>query len=181
MTAWLSVFNSRAMKHTQLFLKYFLVLGSLAGTYANAGKMEFIGRLSPAGSFKATNDEVTGQVTKVGDVVKADKVEVNMKAFKSGMDMRDQHIRDHLKAEQFPTGSLVLAEGKDGEGKAKVKLLGVEQEVKGTYKISGDTLTAEFKIVVSKLGITGVKYLGVGLKDEIEVKMELPIKTAAPK
>ena len=36
---------------------------------------------------------------------------------------------------------------------------------------------AQFKLSIKQFGIENVKYLGVGVKDEVEIKVQLPITT----
>lgn len=138
-------------------------------------------KLSPAGSFTAKTSDVTGEALYKGDSVMASNVKVNLKSLKTGIELRDEHTLKHLDVANHPEAVLIKAMGKGGKGKAKIKLRGKEKMVEGTYKISGDKkkLDATFPIALSEFDITGIKYMGVGVKDQVTVRLQLPLKEAA--
>lgn len=133
-------------------------------------------KLSPAGSFVGKAGGVTGSATKTADGVAAENVVIDATAFKTGISLRDDHLKKRLQTDKFPQIKLVKAFGKDGKGKAQIDIMGMTKEYDGTYKIEGDTLKAEFPVKLPELNITDVKYMGIGVKDEILVKVELPIE-----
>jgi hypothetical protein len=159
-----------------LFLFSILFLSCL---FAQAAKVEFKARLSPAGSFTATNGKVTGTARKVGDKYVADNIQIQMDSFKTGIDLRDRHMAEKLEAEKFKQALCMNAEGRDGKGTAKIKIKDLEKTVSGDYEIKDNNLIATFKLNINDFGISGVKYMGVGVKDEIDVTVEVPIVAAA--
>lgn len=144
-----------------------------AGAFANSVAVDV--KLSPAGSFKAESTKITGTATKTADGVMAENIEVDATAFKTGISLRDDHFKKRLKTDKFPKIKLVKALGKNGQGKARIDIMGMTKEYAGTYKIDGNTLKAEFPVKLSELKINDVKYMGVGVKDEVVIHVDLPI------
>lgn len=156
-----------------------LVLSLLLNTqvYAQSVGMKASVKLSPAGSFTAETSDVTGHAKKEGDGYQAKDITVNLKKIKTGIELRDEHTQKHLETEKYPEAVLVTASGKDGNGKATIKFHGEEKPVEGTYKILNDKfLQANFNIKLNEFKITGIRYMGVGVKDDVAVELIVPIK-----
>lgn len=133
--------------------------------------------LTPAGDFKAKMDDVKGECVVNGDTVTATNVVVNLNSLKTGLPLRDKHGKEkYLEVEKYPTSIGINATGKGGKGKAKIQLRGVEKEVEGTYKIEDGELKADFPIKLSDFKISGIKYMGVGVDDDVKVHVTLPVK-----
>lgn len=144
---------------------------------ANGGSAEADVKLSPTGDFVAKTADVSGVATVNGDSVEADKIIVKLKNLKTGMSLRDKHAQEkYLETEKFPEAILTKASGKGGKGSGMLKIKGIEKQVSGTYKIDGKFLKAEFPIKLSDYGITGVKYMGVGVDDEVNLRVSVPTK-----
>ncbi|MEN0059946.1 MAG: YceI family protein, partial [Bdellovibrio sp.] len=62
-----------------------------------------------------------------------------------------------------------------------IRIKGIEKEIEGTYSIEKDVLNAQFKLKLADFKITGIKYMGVGVKDEVTVSVTVPIKKAQKK
>jgi hypothetical protein len=151
----------------------------LSGLFAQAAKVEFKAKLSPAGSFTATNGNVTGTAKKVGGKYIADNIQIQMDSFKTGIDLRDRHMAEKLEAAKFKHALCMNAEGQDGKGTAKIKIKDQEKTVSGIYEVKDNNLIATFTLNINDFGLSGVKYMGVGVKDEIDVTVEVPIVAAA--
>ena len=133
--------------------------------------------LSPAGSFKAKTNEVKGEATLTGDTVTADNIVVKLVGLKTGISLRDKHATEkYLEVGKFPDAVLTNATGKGGKGRGKLKIRGIEKDVEGTYKIEGSELIADFIIKLSEYGINGVKYMGVGVNNEVTLHVTVPLK-----
>jgi len=163
--------------------KIFIFLSSVFPAFVFAQSVEVDISLSPAGSFVAKTTSVTGFALAKGNQVAAKDVHVNLKDLKTGISLRDSHTQKHLETEKYPEAVLIKGLGKDGKGKAKIKLRGKEKVVEGTYALSADrkTLNADFPIVLSEFDINGVKYMGVGVKDQVMIHIHLPVKEMAEK
>ena len=152
----------------------FLLISQFA--WADVGMIADVS-LSPAGSFKAKTSEIVGEATMTGDVITADKIVVKLKNMKTGIELRDKHTTTkYLEVEKFPEAVLTSATGSGGKGKGKLKLRGVEKDVEGTYKIVGNELNAEFPIKLSDFNIKGIKYMGVGVNDNLNINITVPLK-----
>ncbi len=133
--------------------------------------------LSPAGSFKGKTDDVKGEAVMVGDTIKAENVIVGLKNLKTGISMRDKHATEkYLEVGKFPDAVLVSATGAGGKGSGILKIRGIQKPVEGTYEVQGSEVTAHFPIKLSDYGITGVKYMGVGVTDSVNLHVTVPLK-----
>lgn len=132
--------------------------------------------LNPMGSFKGKTSEVKGFAVKKGDEVSAENIVVNLKSLKTGIELRDKHTQKHLQTDKFPDAVLVSATGKNNIGKGKIKIKGIEKEIKGTYKIIGNSLQAEFKLKLEDFEIKDINYMGVGVEDDVTLAVNIPIK-----
>lgn len=159
----------------KVVLSSFVVLFSLS-SLAETGVTALV-NLSPAGNFQAKTASVQGSAKVTGDEVKASNVKIPLNTLKTGIELRDKHMKEkYLETGTHPEAELVEATGKDGKGRGKLKIRGIEKEVSGTYKIiGGKEVEAEFPIKLSDYGITGIKYMGVGVKDDVKVTVTLPV------
>lgn len=148
--------------------------------FANPG-VEIDVKLSPAGSFTAKTSKVKGFAKQKGNMVAANQVLVDINSLQTGIELRDKHLKQRLQSDKFPTAKLVTAKGKDGAGEATLLLMGKQQKVKGTYTTKGNFLTSEFKLQLPALDIKDVKYMGVGVKDEVIVKVTVPVQQVPDK
>jgi polyisoprenoid-binding protein YceI len=157
-------------------LAIFTLLISGASVAADKKGVEFLVSLSPAGSFTAQSNAISGQanVRKSGLVV-VRNAEVPVKSFKTGITLRDDHMNNnYFEAAKFPKITMLHALGKKGKFKGKIKCHGVVKVVEGTYGFKGRLLVAKFKTTLSDYGIKEVSWKGIGVDDEIEVEVTLP-------
>ena len=142
-----------------------------------AGKAEVDVSLTPAGDFKAKTSDVIGEAKAQGDKIIAENIVVKLNNLKTGIALRDKHAREkYLEVAKYPTITLVKAEGKKGKGVGKIQYRGVERDIAGTYTVSGNRLKAQFPMKLSDFNIKGIKYMGVGVDDEIKVNIDVPLK-----
>lgn len=150
------------------------ILLSLSVHAQNAGvQVDF--KLTP-GSFSAKTTKVKGFAKMSGDAVVAENIEVDIQSLKTGMELRDKHMKERLESEKFPSAKLIKAQGRDGKGRGTIEVKGIKKEVAGTYKIDGKKLIAQFKVSLEDFKIEKVRYMGIGVKDEATVNVTLPIK-----
>jgi len=153
---------------------FFLSLLFVSAVFAQSAIVDV--SLTPAGSFKAKTSEVKGAAIRKGKMVEAQNVVVGLKKLDTGIGVRDQHTRKHLDVDHFPEAILVSAKGENGKGEGVIKIKGIEQKISGTYKIEGSNLVAEFPLKLSDFKISGIKYMGVGVEDEVHLTVSLPLK-----
>lgn len=158
------------------FLLLTSLIFSLTGVQAYAGSVAVDVTLSPAGHFRAETESVHGFAYKVGDGFAAENVLIDVNTLKTGVGLRDKHTRQHLEAAKFPEAKLIKAVGKGGKGSAIVEIKGIKKKVSGTYTVVGNTLKAQFPMHLSELEIKNIRYMGIGVKDDVVINVNLPIQ-----
>lgn len=157
-------------------MKTFIMLSLFFSSCVWAAEATFDVKLSPTGNFTGKTSDVKGTAKKVGNKFTAENIIVNLKSVKTGMGLRDKHTQDYLKTKEFPQAVLVKAEGENGKGTGVIKIKGIEKPIAGTYKVQGKDLLAEFPLKLSEFKIEGIRYMGVGVKDDIVVKVKVPVQ-----
>jgi polyisoprenoid-binding protein YceI len=115
-------------------------------------------------AIDGTGESVTVEAGKdPGSVV----FKTSLRNLKTGMDLRDKHLKKYLDVEHWPDSSLTLTESqaKDAAGGKKfdgsLKLHGVTKPVKVTQKPKDGGVDASFEVDITKFGIEKPCYLGV--------------------
>lgn len=143
--------------------------------------------LTVGGSFEAKTTAVTGQVGAPGT---AANVIVDVTTLDSGIDLRTEHLkRDYLevgKGEAFTAAAItdivltgIDAQNPNGRGTfaGTLRLHGQSHPVRGKAEIkrSGTSLQirAEFPVAISTFEIPTPRYMGVGVRDEVLVRVDL--------
>ncbi len=150
---------------------------------SQAKEVNALFKLSPTGSFTAKSSDIKGSITQNADgSVSAEKIEIPLAQLKTGMGLRDEHMKDkYLEVGKYPNAIITNAKGKDGKGTATLEVRGKKTEVSGTYKIEGDEVLVKFPINITNYDIGKVKYMGVGVKDEGQIEARIPLaKGSAP-
>lgn len=135
-------------------------------------------KISPTGSFQAKTKDVKGGVTFRNNEIVADKITVDLKSLTTGMGLRDDHMKKkYLEVDKNPEAVLIFGKGKGGKGEGKIKIRGVEKDIKGTYKLISDKeLEATFDLSLADFKISGIRYMGMGVKDTVKVTVNVPVK-----
>ena len=161
------------------------------------GDVTVVCPLTVGGSFEARTKALSGDVgpapQQAGGVGGA--LLVKLDTLETGIGLRDHHMREnYLEVEKgrgydVATIENIQLEKADGKGTFKATLLlhGQKRQVTGTSIVHrrGDGTThvdAEFPLKVSEFEIPKPTYLGVGVRDEIRVKVAfnaLPMSTTA--
>ena len=135
--------------------------------------------LNPMGNFKAKTESISGNAVVTGTNVSAQNIKVDLRTLKTGIELRDKHTQKHLQTDKYPEATLSIAKGINGKGIGRIKINGQEKEIKGTYKIVGKNLEANFTLNLPDFKITDINYMGVGVEDEVKVHVVIPIAAAA--
>lgn len=153
----------------------FLLFSSLALAQSPGVTISF--QIKPAGSFEAKSSSIKGAAKKAGAGISATGVVLPLASLTTGMALRDSHMKDkYLEVKKFPNAEVLNAQGSNGKGKATIKIRGISKEVVGTYRVINDKLVeAKFPIKLSEFNITGIRYLGAGVKDEAQVVAIVPL------
>ncbi|MCB0412244.1 MAG: YceI family protein, partial [Bdellovibrionales bacterium] len=99
----------------------------------------------------------------------------DLRSLSTGIELRDKHLKERLLVSKHPVAKLLMGKGKGGKGTAEIELMGQKKKVAGTYKIEGNNLVSEFKMKLSDLKIEDVRYMGIGVKDEVTVHVTVPV------
>jgi len=157
------------------------------------GEVTVLCPLTVGGSFEARTNAVSGQVeppsAPPGAVTGA--VQVKLDTLSTGISLRDRHLREtYLEVTKGPDYAVAVldniridkAEGK-GTFRGTLTLHGQKREVAGTTSVQKKDgqvrVTAEFPVKISEFQIAKPTYLGVGVKDEVQVKVSFAT-TAVP-
>ncbi len=135
--------------------------------------------LNPMGNFKAKTESISGNAIVTGTDVSAQNIKVDLRTLKTGIELRDKHTQKHLRTDKHPEAILSIAKGKNGKGIGRIKINGEEKEIKGTYKIVGKNLQADFSLNLPDFKITDINYMGVGVEDEVKIQVVIPIGVPA--
>ena len=93
----------------------------------------------------------------------------------TGIDLRDEHMRERIKNEIVMVKS---ATGSGGSGKGIIIVRDVEKEFKFTYKVLNQKyLRATFELNLSDFKIPNLSYMGVGVEEVIKLEITLPYKS----
>lgn len=127
--------------------------------------------------FTAKTKDVKGEARLEGAKVKAENVVVSLKNLDTGMSLRNDHMKNKfLEVSKYPDAILVKGEGENGKGTGRIKIRGIEKDFTGIYKVVGSEVEAEFELLLSDFGISGINYKGVGVEDRVKLKVSIPLK-----
>jgi len=185
------------IRNTSVFAAIALV-GVASPSFADAYKVSsadvvVVCPLTVGGSFEARTKSVSGEVAasaaEPGSVTGA--VRVDLQTLETGIAVRDRHMRDtYLEVEKGPefavaTFDQIRVDKLDGKStfRGTLSLHGQRQEVTGTADVQQRDgrikVQAQFPIKVSSFKIPKPTYLGVGVKDEIQIKVVLTVEPTA--
>ncbi len=163
------------LKFGQKSLLAFITLG-LFSLSAFAGKGVVVNVDVPGMSFQAKTSKIKGKVMKDGDKFKVSELSVKVKSLKTEMDLRDEHLREKLDYKKHSKITVSQGVAAAGKGKAKIEIKGVKKDINFTYKEVGGLFVAKFPLSLKDFGITGISYMGLGVKDKVVVEASVPIK-----
>jgi polyisoprenoid-binding protein YceI len=150
-----------------------------------SGDVVVVCPLTVGGSFEAKTKEVSGQVGPAPQQAGAvgGTIQVRLDTLQTGIEMRDHHMKDNYlevgKGTSYAVAVLdrIQLDKVDGKAafRASLTLHGQTREVSGTAlvqkKDAGVRVEAQFPLKVSEFQIPKPTYLGVGVRDEIQVKV----------
>jgi polyisoprenoid-binding protein YceI len=165
--------------------------------HVTGGDVTVVCPLTVGGSFEARTKALSGEVgpapEQPGGIGGA--LLVKLDTLETGIGLRDRHLKDNYlevgKGNGYNTATLenIQVDKVDGKGTFRATLLlhGQKRQVTGTSTVHkrGDGMThvdAEFPLKVSEFEIPKPTYLGVGVRDEIQVKVAFnasPVSTTA--
>jgi polyisoprenoid-binding protein YceI len=176
-----------------------VALGVLVATPARANdtykvsgaEVVIVCPLTVGGSFEARTKNVKGEVKPAaGKPAVSGAVHVDLQSLETGIGLRDRHMRDNYlevqKGPEFATATLEGIQIEKLEGKTTFKgtllLHGQRKEVTGTAELRDQggkiRVLAEFPVKVSEFSIPKPSYLGVGVTDEVRVKVTMTVESS---
>jgi len=168
-----------------LALAALLVLGGLAARAEEGkGSASFVA-LGPAGL------RIEGSTDQVKLFAQDDQlvVTVDLASLKTGIGVRDKHLREDLQTAQFPSGELrvkraalklpqPLAEA-SGEADGQLLLHGQSNSVHFRFTArrtdGGTEVTGALRIHLADFGIAPRAYLGISVKPDVDVSVKLQV------
>ncbi len=132
--------------------------------------------LTPAGSFQAVTEKLDGVVLKKNGVFTSKKISIKVEDLKTGIDLRDEHLWKHLNAPQNQQVILSDLSGQNGKAKAYLEVGGIKKLVDISFKEKGSLITGEINVKASEFKLPPAEYFGVGVDDQVLVKVEMPFK-----
>jgi polyisoprenoid-binding protein YceI len=157
------------------------------------GKITVVCSLTVGGNFEATTKSLSGELSvppAAGDAVAIQGTfQVDFQTLETGIGLRDRHMRRAYlevdKGQEFSMGTLSNLRIEKLEGKTTFKgtlrLHGQYKDVSGTAELQrrdrSIRVQARFPLRLSEFQIPTPAYLGVGVRDEVQVNVTL---TAVP-
>jgi polyisoprenoid-binding protein YceI len=148
--------------------------------------------MTVGGGFEAETRALTGELSLPAPQTAAfaGAVAVDLRTLDTGIALRDEHLRDeYLQVEHGPEfRRAVLSDISLGdvdppsfEGRTvftgTLQLHAVKHTIGGTARVRRDGaevhLDASFSVILSDYGIPKPRYLGIGVEDQVEVKVDL--------
>jgi polyisoprenoid-binding protein YceI len=143
--------------------------------------------LTVGGSFEAKTNAMSGEIAqRPGDPISG-SLQVNLETLDTGIGLRDRHMKEkYLEVQKGPEYAVatledIRVERLDGKTALKgiLQLHGQRREVSGTADIKQEDgrvrVQAQFPVRVSDFQIPKPTYLGVGVRDEITVKVSMTV------
>jgi polyisoprenoid-binding protein YceI len=174
-------------------------IGGAATWSAGQGDVRVICLMTIGGSFDAKTTALSGSVTASasGSAALDGSVIVDLRTLDSGVSLRNEHMREkYLEVGKGPEyGQAVLSEialkgmspdrpaGK-GSFTASLALHGVKKAVTGAVDVhpagEGLRVKASFPLNLSDYNISEPRYLGVGVKNTVQVEAAFAVTPNAP-
>jgi len=153
----------------------------------SSGEVTVMCPLTVGGSFEAKTKNLSGDVTPASDEQGAVRgaLKVELQTLETGIGIRDRHMKNnYLEVEKgpgFATATIedIRVEKLDGKTvfTAMLSLHGQKKKVSGAAELQQKDgkirVQAQFPVKVSEFEIPAPTYLGVGVKDEIQIKVSL--------
>jgi polyisoprenoid-binding protein YceI len=157
------------------------------------GDVTVVCPLTVGGSFEAKTSAVSGQIAPPSDSAGtvSGAVEVKLDTLSTGISLRDRHMREtYLEVTKGPGYAVAVLDNihvdkVDGKGAfhGTLTLHGQTREVTGTTTVQKKDgqlrVSAEFPLKVSDFQILKPTYLGIGVRDDIQVKVSLATATSS--
>jgi polyisoprenoid-binding protein YceI len=162
------------------------------------GKVQIVCPMTVGGGFEATSPTLFGTLALAGvrPTVLAGDLVVDLRTLDTGIGLRDEHLRSEYlevgKGDGFDKAvlsglSLGDVDPETFQGRAtftgNLTLHGMKVAVKGQAEIrregAGLRVEANFPVRIADHGIAKPQYLGIGVRNEVHVKVSLVLRSSA--
>ena len=186
------------LKNLRIVIGVLAAVAALSGTASagnekykvSGGNVTVVCPLTVGGGFEAKTQAVSGEVSLAADQPGSlgGALSVDLRTLTTGIGMRDRHMRDNYlevgNGPEFEKATIedIQIEKLDGKTtfNGTLVLHGERRPVTGSAtlerKDGGYKVQAEFPVRVSEYKITKPTYLGVGVQDEIRIKIALTVE-----
>lgn len=155
------------MKH--ILIVFVLSLLSL-NVFSGDGTISIHVSLSPVGSFKITSENLKIKgFKKEGDLITAKKISTKKADLKTGIDLRDEHMKKRIKER---TISVKNISAKNGKGFGEISINKIKKKINFNYNESDGKTKANFKLNLEEFDIKDINYMGVGVNNNVDIKIE---------
>ena len=162
------------MKNLLIFLIALIFSNSVYSEITRRVKVDV--DLSPAGSFTIETTKIKGRINISKGIISGKKIYVKVKDLTTGIDLRDTHFKKKLFQKKFPKIYVTDIKGTDGIGQGKIKIKNIVSKIVFKFeKLSPTFIKGKFKLSLKDFDIRGVSYMGVGVKDKINISVILPL------
>jgi len=150
-----------------------------------AAEVAVVCPLTIGGDFEAKTTAMSGDVTPAAGGAVKGTLAVDLMKLETGISLRDRHLRNNYlevqKGPDYAVAKLVNLKVEKLPGKGTLRglltLHGQQREVAGVAEIvpqgAGYRVEASFPVKISEFSIPEPTYLGVGVKDEITIRVKL--------
>ena len=132
--------------------------------------------LSPAGSFHVKSSKIRGKLLKKGNLYLGKKLSVRVNDLKTGIDLRDDHMKKRLDPKKHPSIIVTNVKAKGGKGVGKITIKGITKPFRFVYKLSGKIMESRFKLDLDQFKVKDLNYMGVGAKNIVNVSANIPVR-----
>ncbi len=163
------------MKILSGFLAFFLIFITSPIYSDSPPPISIAVSMTPMGSFTIVAAKVSGKGSRKGAFFSATEISVAVADLDSQIPLRTTHLKEKLEEKTFPTVSATQISAQQGKGTAKITIRGISKDLSFSYTDLGKNLAqASFTLKLSDFGISGIKYLGIGVDDEVLVTATVP-------
>lgn len=144
------------------------------------GHVSFVGEATPGFlEVEGSKIPIMGKVTQYKDSYSGE-FWVELSKFKTGMDLRDEHMRDYLEVDKFPKAKLKLKpfrlSSDEIELKGDLTLHGVTRPIKAKARVHADKkLLVDGKIDITEYGIDVPVYKLLTVAKEVSIHAEIDL------
>lgn len=152
------------------------ILLLLVSSLSFSASVSLFVKLSPAGSFEAITREINGRVIYKGGKLKSKRILVAVDSLKTGIDLRDEHLKKYLRHIKNPYIYMHDLKGENNRGTGMLEVCGVKKKIIFIYKVKGKSLEADFSIDTKSFNLSKIKYFNIGVNEIVKIKVIIPIK-----